>query len=52
MHKQMINQQLPDNQSGEATQKFVSAKLLDFDWLFIDGNGRKFVQMLANTENE
>ena len=48
----MIAQELPESASSEATSKFVTAKLLDFDWLFMDGNAKKLLQMLVNTENE
>ena len=33
-------------------QKAVDVKLLDLDWVFQDGNGRKFVTMLALTDHE
>lgn len=32
--------------------KAVDVKLLDLDWIFQDGNGRKLVWMLATTQNE
>lgn len=32
--------------------KAVDVKLLDLDWVFQDGNGRRFIYMLAMTGNE
>ena len=32
--------------------KAVDVKLLDIDWLFQDGNGRRFVWLLSLTSNE
>ena len=32
--------------------KSVDVKLLDLDWVFQDGNGRKFIWMLALTDHE
>ena len=31
----------------DATMKAVDVKILDLDWVFQDGNGRKFIWMLA-----
>lgn len=36
----------------QAALKAVDVKLLDLDWIFQDGNGRKLVWMLATTQNE
>ena len=42
----------PDELNTEATMKAVDVKILDLDWLFQDGNGRRFIIMLSKTGHE
>ena len=42
----------PDEHHTEATMKAVDVKILDLDWLFQDGNGRRFIIMLSKTGHE
>ena len=39
-------------ENGEASMKNVDVKLLDMDWFFQDGNGRRLIWMLAMTNHE
>ena len=39
-------------ENGEASMKTVDVKLLDMDWFFQDGNGRRLIMMFAMTNHE
>ena len=39
-------------ENTEASMKSVDVKLLDMDWFFQDGNGRRLIWMLAMTNHE
>ena len=41
-----------DMENTEASMKSVDVKLLDMDWFFQDGNGRRLIWMLAMTNHE
>ena len=43
IQKQMTDQRLPDFNKNDSVQKFVTAKFMDFDWLFQDGNAKKMI---------
>ena len=53
IHSQLVSQELSESENmSNTSMKAVDVKLLDLDWIFQDGNGRRLVWLLSLTSHE